>query len=218
MWTVDHIRGDAGEVHARRPSEDLGPTVWVIDITSPALVLGSTQSIDDIDVDACQRAGIDVVRRDSGGGAVLLLPREVLWIDVILPNDHPAWEHDVSRSAWWLGDVWADVLGGLGIERTSVHRGPLVTSAWSKQFCFAGVGAGEVMTDGRKLVGISQRRTRTHARFQCAIHHDWRPDVMQSLVHHGDATLEMQLARCTATSDVSDEALTTALLGRLEAL
>jgi lipoate-protein ligase A len=40
--------------------------------------------------------------------------------------------------------------------------------------CFAGVGPGEVLADdGAKLVGISQRRTRNWALFQCAVPLKW---------------------------------------------
>jgi lipoate-protein ligase A len=34
--------------------------------------------------------------------------------------------------------------------------------------CFAGTGAGEVTVRGRKVIGMSQRRTRAGALFQCA--------------------------------------------------
>ena len=39
--------------------------------------------------------------------------------------------------------------------------------------CFAGVGPGEVLVGGRKVVGISQRRTRAGARFHCAALRAW---------------------------------------------
>ncbi|MHB1781359.1 MAG: hypothetical protein ACYCTE_01515, partial [Acidimicrobiales bacterium] len=42
----------------------------------------------------------------------------------------------------------------------AVHRGGLVRNRWSRSVCFAGLGPGEVTSDGRKLVGISQRRDR----------------------------------------------------------
>ena len=39
--------------------------------------------------------------------------------------------------------------------------------------CFAGLGTGEVTVAGRKCVGMSQRRTRAGARFQCAVPLAW---------------------------------------------
>ncbi len=56
-------------------------------------------------------------------------------------------------------------------------RGP-----WSDRVCFAGVGPGEVLYDGTKLVGVSQRRTRSGARFQCVLLHRWRPERLIGLL------------------------------------
>ena len=48
--------------------------------------------------------------------------------------------------------------------------------------CFAGLGPGEVTVDGRKVVGISQRRTRAWARFQCAALGRWDPAALAELL------------------------------------
>jgi hypothetical protein len=44
------------------------------------------------------------------------------------------------------------------------------------------VGTGEVSVGERKLVGLSQRRTREGARFQCLVHLAWRPERWWPLV------------------------------------
>lgn len=218
MWSVERIAGDAGEVHARIPDEDLGPAVWVIDVTATALVLGSSQSATDVDTAACDAAGVRIARRRSGGGAVLLVPGDVLWLDVILPATHVDWDHDVVRSGWWLGDRWAEALADVGVTDTHVHHGPLLSNRWSSTVCFAGTGPGEVSVAGRKLVGISQRRTRTHARFQCALHHVWRPELLATLVRppEGATRPADELRDLVATSDVDDSVLVAALVDRLE--
>ena len=47
---------------------------------------------------------------------------------------------------------------------------------WSALVCFAGIGPGEVLDgDGRKWVGISQRRTRDWIRLQTMAHRRWSP-------------------------------------------
>jgi hypothetical protein len=54
----------------------------------------------------------------------------------------------------------------------------MVRTEWSDRVCFAGIGPGEVLdAAGRKVVGISQRRTRGSARFQCAALGRWDPAV-----------------------------------------
>ncbi|HVF74379.1 MAG TPA: hypothetical protein VM938_04975 [Acidimicrobiales bacterium] len=154
-WTLARLRGAAGELHAREV--DYGHrSVTVCEVTETAVVLGSTQHGDG-------------VRRRSGGGAVLLAPGDPLWVDVVVPRHDPLWHDDVGRAFWWLGKVWAELLGG------QVHHGGLVCTRWSRQVCFGGMGPGEVAVGGRKVVGISQRRTRDGALFQCAVYRTWDP-------------------------------------------
>lgn len=190
-WSIEHIIASAAELHAWEPPPRARVARWS-DVTVPALVLGSAQSPTTIDADACARRGIDVVRRRSGGGAVLTWPEELVWLDVVIPAADPLWDDDVGRSMWWFGQVWADALVACGAEAAVVHRGPLVSSAWSSVVCFAGLGPGEVLVDGRKAVGISQRRTRRWARLQAAVHTHWRHELVTSLVadaHLGGADL-----------------------------
>lgn len=162
--------------------EPLHREVWVGESTRPALVLGSAQRDDVVDRDACARAGVEVVRRRSGGGAVLVEPGSLLWVDVLLPADDPLWEHDVGLAFLWLGEAWAGALADSGAVAT-VHRGPLVRTRWSDIVCFGGLGSGE-LTDptGRKVLGISQRRTRAGARFQCAVLRTWEPAALVALL------------------------------------
>ena len=148
--------------------------MWVLDAERPALVLGSTQPESDVDTEALAAGDIDLVRRRSGGGAVLVVPGECLWVDVVLPRDDVLWDDDVGRAPVWVGEVWAAALIGLGLP-AQVHRGGLVRTDWSSRVCFAGLGPGEVTAAGRKVVGVSQRRTRAGARFQCAVLFAWDP-------------------------------------------
>lgn len=140
--------------------------MWVLEPTSAAVVLGSTQT------DSVLRPGTPAVRRRSGGGAVLVEPGGLVWIDVFVPTGDPLWETDVGGAFAWLGRVWVAALG----ENAQAHAGPLVTRPWSKLVCFAGLGPGEVTVDGAKVVGMSQRRTRAGALFQCAALLEWRPE------------------------------------------
>jgi hypothetical protein len=52
--------------------------------------------------------------------------------------------------------------------------------------CFGALGPGEVLIDGRKAVGVSQRRTRAGARFQCIVYDRWNPDDVLDLLELSD--------------------------------
>ena len=143
-------------------------------MTGSALVLGSTQP--EAHVAAGGRPpGVEVVRRRSGGGAVLVEPGRMLWADVVVPAGDALWQDDVGRAAWWLGAAWAAALSDLGVAHGDVHRGGLVRSRWSSWVCFAGLGPGEVTVAGRKVLGLAQRRIRHGALFQCALPLAWEP-------------------------------------------
>jgi hypothetical protein len=64
------------------------------------------------------------------------------------------------------------------VEGGEVWRGGLVRTPWSARVCFAGLGPGEVVLKGRKVVGMSQRRTRHGALFQCALPIVWDPAAL----------------------------------------
>ncbi len=173
-WSVVELAASAGELH-HRDTVQTPRTVTLCRVSRPALVLGSTQPDGDVDRARAASSGLEVVRRRSGGGAVLVEPGALAWVEVYVSSDDPLWVPDVGRAFWWLGQAWADALTALGVAGADVHRGPPVTTAWSAKVCFAGTGAGEVTARGRKVVGMAQRRTRAGALFQCAALLAWDP-------------------------------------------
>lgn len=178
-------RSDASAFHHRAVPEPARSELWWHEPTAPALVLGSSQADADVDVDACERAGVDVVRRRSGGGAVLLVPGDVVWLDVIVPTGSADWTPDVHAQMVWLGRRLAEVIAALRPELLGdihVHEGAMVRTPRSSTICFDGLGAGEVVLGDRKLVGISQRRTRHAARLQCCWYSSYDPATLAGLL------------------------------------
>lgn len=184
-YSLERSSASVADFHARPVPIPPDCAIWWHDVADRALVLGSTQRDDVVDSEACERAGVDVVRRRSGGGAVLLVPGTVEWIDVIVPRGSAGWADDVHAPMRWLGRHLAAVLiADLDVDpgRVEVHEGPMVTTPWSSTICFDGLGAGEVLLDGAKLVGISQRRTREAARLQCCWYTATDPELLVSLL------------------------------------
>ena len=99
---VDRWRGSAAAFHGREVPPIDAARLWWFEVERPALVLGSTQPDDVVDRAAAARAGVEVVRRRSGGGAVLLVPGDVTWVDVLLPRADPRWSDDDLRD---LGEI-----------------------------------------------------------------------------------------------------------------
>lgn len=174
-WTVERVAGRAGELHAGSAglvaSTSPGPAqrrLRIVEATRPAVVLGSAQPLDHVDRAALARRGWDLARRHSGGGAVLVGPGEVVWIDAVVPTGDALWSDDVRRGGLWLGECWQQALTRVGAVGAEVWTGGLVRRPWSERVCFAGLGPGEVTLGGRKVVGLAQRRTRRGALLQSA--------------------------------------------------
>jgi lipoate-protein ligase A len=189
-------RSTAADFHAMSLPDPVEPEIWLHEITAPALVLGSTQRDDVVDLAECERGGIDVVRRRSGGGAVLLVPGEVVWVDIVLPAGGAGWADDVHRPMIWLGEHLAAAFTSVGVSGTDVHDGAMISTAASRLVCFDGLGPGELTLDGAKLVGISQRRTRVAARLQVCWYTRYDPAVLPRLLR---AEVEVGHLRPVAT-------------------
>ena len=61
------------------------------------------------------------------------------------------------------------------------------STPWSARVCFAGLGPGEVTVEGRKVVGLSQRRTREGVLFRCCAAIAWEPERLLDLLALDDA-------------------------------
>ncbi len=169
-------------LHGSWPAVERDPDRRRVSVCRPtgrAVVLGSTQRPSVIDAESAHAAGLDIVRRRSGGGAVLVTPDDPVWVDAWVPVGDPLWKADVTGAFAWLGATWAAALSRLGVAEVQVQGdGPGACTRWSSLVCFGGVGAGEVTVAGRKVVGLAQRRNRSGAWFHGACVLRWDPTLL----------------------------------------
>ena len=198
------VVGSAVDFHARPLPTDPHPHIWWFTPKQSALVLGSTQNLSIVDSTECRKRGIEIVKRRSGGGAVLLSSETTVWIDVVLPATHELSVNDIGQAPLWLGKLFQQVLTDLGVADLTLHETAMEKTDWSTLICFAGRGPGEVFTsNGHKVVGISQRRTREWARFQIVVSLAWRPEILLALLNVPKPNLE-DIFQCG--SDISLDA------------
>jgi lipoate-protein ligase A len=165
----------------------------VQEVAHSTLVLGSTQPADLVSPDALRERSVELVRRRGGGGAVYLEPGDHLWVDAWIPRDDVLWAHDVSIAAEWVGQWWIEALVGVGNEvgapgGLSLHTGRSVPGALGDLVCFAGRGPGEVFFDDRKIVGLSQWRSREGALFSSCAYLEWMAEPLLDLLSFDDPT------------------------------
>ena len=138
------------------------PAVRVWSYSAPAVVLGRAQRPDDAMLERARRAGVEVVERPTGGGAVLA-GGWLLGASVAVPPDHPLVTPSIPASYQWLGRAHAEWLRQAGVHAIPVERprdpGEL---RWA---CFAGLSHGELLAGGRKIVGLAQARRRAAVLF-----------------------------------------------------
>ena len=231
-WTVERLQGPVPELlESAEPPTAATRTARVHTVTGAGLVLGSTQSLETADRIRAAAAGTEILRRRSGGGAVLLRPGGQVWADFFVPASDPLWSDDVAHGAQWVGELWSAVIEPFVAEPISVHSGRLVADRWGRLVCFAGSGPGEVFAGGRKIVGVSQRRTRSRVRIQTAARLG-HPDTVARIRADDRRLDELELLDVTAADretgravmasrcgsvPATEAALTEALLGALEA-
>jgi len=165
----------------------------VREVAHPTLVLGSTQPADLVSPAALRDRSVELVRRRGGGGAVYLEPGSHLWIDAWIPRDDVLWAHDVSVAAEWVGQWWVEALVGVGVGIggqgvLSVQTGRSVPGPLGDLVCFAGRGPGEVFVDDRKIVGVSQWRSREGALFSSCAYVEWDAEPLLDLLSFDDVT------------------------------
>ncbi|HWD54251.1 MAG TPA: hypothetical protein VG346_03975 [Acidimicrobiales bacterium] len=158
--------------------------VMVRQVAHPTLVLGSTQAPALVAPQELRARGVELVRRRGGGGAVYLEPGNHLWLDAWIPRDDPLWSPDVSVAAEWVGRWWVEALGDLGVGpgEFSIHAGRALPGRLGDLVCFAGRGPGEVFERDRKVVGLSQWRSREGALFSSCAYHSWEPGPLLELL------------------------------------
>jgi lipoate-protein ligase A len=160
----------------------------------PCLSLGSAQHYSDVDVTRLQHRGWEVVRRATGGRAIL--HTDELTYSVIAATSEPAVSGSLLESYNRLAAALlraAHVLG-LAAEMKGSQR-PAPHSA--NPVCFEAPSAYEITVGGRKLIGSAQARRK------------------EGVLQHGSLPLAGDLTRITEVLVYPDNAQRSAAAKRL---
>ncbi len=130
------------------------PSVRLYEWREPAVSLGFRQAEPEW-LGRCDALGVQVVRRVTGGGAVLHAGD--LTYAVVAPTDATELPGDLRGSYEWIR---ARLVAGLARAGLVASASPARAGADRLELCFAGATGYEIELDGEKLVGSAQRRTR----------------------------------------------------------
>jgi lipoate-protein ligase A len=131
------------------------PTLRLYQWSPPCLSLGRRQPQNGVDFDRCERDGVDVVRRATGGLAILHTD-ELTYSIATTPDD--------PRAAGAILDAYRSLseglvaglhLLGVPVEMSSATPGAAHNAS---AVCFEAPSAYEIVAGGRKLLGSAQVR------------------------------------------------------------
>jgi lipoate-protein ligase A len=132
------------------------PTLRLYAWKPPCLSLGRSQKVADVDLDALHAAGYELVRRPTGGKAILHV--DELTYSVVVPQDDP-------RVAGGIVGSYRRLSAGLvrGLERLGVMGLVADQRAGNRGLegpvCFEVPSDYEITVAGRKLAGSAQMRS-----------------------------------------------------------
>jgi lipoate-protein ligase A len=133
------------------------PTLRLYRWRPPCLSLGFAQPPEAADWSFCTAHGIDVVRRPTGGRAVLHHLEQTY--SVTAPLGHGRFGHDLQATYQAICRALVAGLERLGVRAELAGRpGDGMIRPNQPVPCFVGPAAGEVVAQGRKLVGSAMRR------------------------------------------------------------
>ena len=121
----------------------------------PAISLGWNQSWDEIQMDKTREAGIDVVRRPTGGRGIL--HANELTYSIVMRADGANIPSLYNRISVALVEGLRTLGVDASLERSQPHFPSLYRTAESAA-CFVSSARNEITAKGKKLVGSAQRR------------------------------------------------------------
>lgn len=92
------------------------PTLRIWEWERPAIIIGNFQSLrNEVDMEACDRLGVEVVRRVTGGGAMFVEPGSTITYSLYAPGELVE-GMDVAQSYAFLDGWVLKALNDLGVE------------------------------------------------------------------------------------------------------
>ncbi|MGD0612573.1 MAG: lipoate--protein ligase family protein [Anaerolineales bacterium] len=134
------------------------PTLRLYAWEPPCLSLGYAQPLSDVDLPRLQAHGWDLVRRPTGGRAIL--HTDELTYSVAAPPDEERLAGTVLEAYHRLALALLEALHRLGLPAEIQERSAALQGPNTNPVCFEVPSSSEIIIGGKKLVGSAQARRR----------------------------------------------------------
>ena len=143
-------------------SGEVPPTLRLYSWKRPTLTVGYAQKIGrEIDLKRCLELGIQVVRRPTGGRA-LLHSHEVTY-SFTAPIPHPKFPSSLQGAYNVVARALLESLEELGVQDATLSNAKKINRdqfSFRSPSCLSSINQCEIEVQGAKLVGSAQRRTK----------------------------------------------------------
>jgi lipoyl(octanoyl) transferase len=135
------------------------PTVRLYGWSKPAITIGYSQNANaELDLERCRELEIAIVRRPTGGRA-LLHHRELTYA-IVAPVSLAPFNRGLKATFQAVSEALLVGLQGLGIQGDlNTGKSRPIPGVSRSPACFASLNHCEITVDGKKLVGSAQKRT-----------------------------------------------------------
>jgi lipoate-protein ligase A len=152
------------------------------------ITLGANQSFDEIDLQKCKDDNIGIVKRPTGGRAIL--HAEELTYSLILPISYGLSAREIyNKVSITLSSALANYnekLSSVELENAQPNFKQLLNNP-SGSLCFASTAKSEVKYNGKKLIGSAQRKmdkvVLQHGSILCGTKHKELPNYLIDKTH-----------------------------------
>lgn len=135
------------------------PTLRFYSWEKPSVSLGYFQNVEDeVNIKFCQDMGIPIVRRPTGGKAVL--HEGDLTYSVVAQEDNPLFPTGLLGTYQIISRCIATGLAKLGIQADMLKEGRQAVAAELGALCFSMPSQYELLVEGKKICGSAQMRTK----------------------------------------------------------
>jgi lipoate-protein ligase A len=132
------------------------PTLRFFDWSPPCLSLGHAQDVEDVDLSRLESLGYGIVRRPTGGKAILHI--DEITYSIVTRQDDPRVEGGIVESYRRLSEGLMRGLELMDLIVTRPHRSPRPVRSDENPICFEVPSNYEITVSGKKLIGSAQAR------------------------------------------------------------
>jgi lipoate-protein ligase A len=160
------------------------PTLRLYTWDSPSISLGCFQKISDINIEYCKNADVPIVRRPTGGRAIL--HNDELTYSFSVRTDNEIFSKGLLDSYRKISLAFDLAFRKMGVRTESKktrEKGEVLTRS---PLCFQSSSFGEILIDDKKIVGSAQKRWSDGLLQQGSIPYSFEESLLQGIFRFHD--------------------------------